>query len=249
MRPLTEILDVDAMPWEPLGPPGLYSKMLSRDPETGARTALQRMDPAHGYTPPTVAHHHNTYEELLVVKGYFSFDSKRWAKPLSYIFHPPHCVHGFKSTVPEESWFVSRVEHDLDFNFVHEPTDDDIYPVDGVPPARSITAIVEPLKECEAKPVQWAASERPVEWRELSVHPRTGEGTAMVRFPAEWSGKPADALPHEYLEMFVLDGEIEIDGLSMRKHFYTFRPRGTFPKVMTSRSGALVYVNFGARVG
>jgi hypothetical protein len=249
MRPLTEILDVDAMPWEPLGPPGLFSKMLNRDPETGARTALQRMDPTQGYTPPTIAHHHHTYEELLVIKGYFSFDAKRWAKPLSYIFHPPHCVHGFKSTVPEESWFVSRVEHDLDFNFIPEPTHDDIYPVNGTPPERSITALVEPLNERGAKPLLWAGGETPVEWCELSVHPQTGEGSALVRFPAGWSGKPADTLRQEYLEMFVLEGDLDIDGKTMRKHFYTFRPSGTFPKSLTSRDGALVYVNFGARAG
>ncbi len=247
MRPLTEILDVDAMPWQPLGPPGLYSKLLNRDPESGARTALQRMDPADGYTAPEVAHYHSTYEELLGVKGNFSFDSRRWIKPLSYLFHPPHCVHGFKSTVPEESWFLSRVEHDLDFSFVPEPAADDIYPVDGVSPARRVVAFVDPLNDPGMTPVQWAGGERAVEWCELSIHPRTREGTAFVRFPGGWSGNPADTLPNDYLEMFVFDGELELDGQSMRKHFYTFRPRGTFPKVMTSRSGALVYVNFGAR--
>src|SRR4051812_44016323 len=107
MRPLVTALDVDAMAWKPLGPPGLHSKLLSRDQETGARTALQRLNPAEGYVAPTIAHYHHTYEEILGVHGLFSFDSKRWITPTSYVFHPPKTVHGFKSNVPRESWFLS----------------------------------------------------------------------------------------------------------------------------------------------
>ena len=74
MRPKIVGLDVDAMEWAPLGPPGLFSKLLSRDPDTGARTALQRMDPGLGYQAPTIAHFHTTYEEILGIAGRFTFD-------------------------------------------------------------------------------------------------------------------------------------------------------------------------------
>lgn len=246
MRPLTEILDVDAMQWQPLGSsPGLYSKLLNRDPETGARTALQRMVPADGYKSPAVAHYHHTYEEIIGIKGCFSFDSKRWIRPLSYVFHPPLSVHGFKSSVPEESWFLSRVEHDLDFNFVEAPTHDDIYPVNGAPPARAIVALSDPLTERGTTSVHWADSATPVEWCDLSKHPHTGEGSALVRLPAAWSANAAEALQHKYLEIFVIEGSLELDGKGMRRHFYTYRPEGTFPERMSSAEGALIYVNFG----
>ncbi len=245
MRPLTEILDVDALEWQPLGPPGLYSKMLNRDPESGARTALQRMVPADGYQAPSVAHYHTTYEEIIGIKGRFTFDSKRWIQPLSYVFHPPLCVHGFKSVVPEESWFLSRVEHDLDFTFVEQPANSDIYPVNGVQPTRGIQALVDPFAERGASPVKWADSEVPVEWCALSAHPKTGEGSALVRIPSGWRANVAGAVQHKYLEIFVLEGALEVDGASMRRHFYTYRPEGTLPRVISSAAGALIYMNFG----
>lgn len=80
-------MDVATLPWVPLGPPGLHSRLLSRDPETGARTALQCMRPQEGYVAPPVAHFHRTYEELLVVHGRFTFDSVHWLQPRSYCFH------------------------------------------------------------------------------------------------------------------------------------------------------------------
>jgi hypothetical protein len=69
---------MEAMEWKPLGPVGLSSNLLSRDPETGARTALQRLNPDEGYQPPTIAHFHTTYEEILGVRGWFSFDQRTW---------------------------------------------------------------------------------------------------------------------------------------------------------------------------
>ena len=66
MRPHIPHLDTTAMDWAtPI--PGLYSKVLSVDPETGARTALQRLVPSEGYKAPTVAHYHHSAEEILVL--------------------------------------------------------------------------------------------------------------------------------------------------------------------------------------
>lgn len=245
MRPLIENLDVNAMDWQPLGPPGLYSKPLSRDAETGARTALQRMVPADGYKSPTVAHYHHTYEEIIGISGLFSFDSKRWIRPLSYVFHPALTVHGFKSVVPEESLFLSRVGRDLDFNFIETPREDDIYPVDGTPAVREARAYADPLVEPGFQPAQWGRSEVPAERCMLSTHPRTGEGSAFVRVPAGWRADIAGVVEGEYLEWFVLEGDLRVDEHHMGRHFYSFRPKGTFPDVMSSEGGALLYVNFG----
>lgn len=244
MRPLIECLDVNAMDWQPLGPAGLYSKLLSRDPETGARTALQRMVPADGYEAPTVAHYHHTYEEIIGVHGLFTFDSKRWIRPYSYVFHPPRTVHGFKSQVPEESWFLSRVGRDLDVNYEENPTADDIYPLDGVPYVRAAQAFADPASEPGFRPMQWGASDQPVECCMLSVHPETGEGTAFIRVPAGWRSE----IVHDgdYLEWFVMEGDLRADDHEMKRFFYSFRPKGTAPKVMSSQGGAVLYVNFGA---
>ena len=103
MREPVPFLDTKAMDWTQSGLPGIYSILLSRDPETGERKALNRLVPADGMKPPGAAHYHHTTEELLIVKGRMSFDGKVWLTPQSYCFHPPETVHGIKSAVPEES--------------------------------------------------------------------------------------------------------------------------------------------------
>jgi hypothetical protein len=93
-------LDTNKMEWVDLeGRPGLWTKMLASDPETGARTALQCIDPGRGYKPPTRPHYHSAEEEIILVKGSFTFNGRDWLNRLSYCFHPPRTVHGFESDV------------------------------------------------------------------------------------------------------------------------------------------------------
>ena len=249
MRPLITALDVDAMEWKALGPPGLHSKLLSRDQETGARTALQRMVPSEGYVAPKVAHYHHTYEELLGVYGRFTFDGTRWVVPQAYLFHPPLTVHGFQSNVPEESWFLSRVGRDLDVNLVPEPTGNDIYPIDGVAPPRAAAAMGDPPAERGWTPYTWGTAATPVSWCALSVDPASGEGTAFLRVPKDWSTTLPVQVNDTYLELFVLDGALEIDGVAYGRHFYGFVPPGRAPKKLASVAGGTAYVNFGGPTG
>jgi len=242
MRPRIEGLDVETVEWKPLGPPGLYSRLLSRDPETGARTALQRLCPQDAYEAPKVAHFHTTYEEILGVAGLFTFDSRTWIRPGSYVFHPPLTVHGFKSAVKEESWFLSRVGRDLDVNLVHEPREQDLYVVEGPTPLRAPAACGEPLKAiaAERRPLLGAEAE----WRLLSRDPATGEGSALVKVPPGWRSAPA-SLP-VYLEMFTLEGGLSVDGAAPPAgHGYSFYPPGSPISALTAPGEALIYVNFG----
>ena len=249
MRPLITALDVEAMAWQPLGPPGLHSKLLSRDQETGARTALQRMVPAEGYEAPKIAHYHHTYEELLGVHGRFTFDGRSWVTPTAYLFHPPRTVHGFKSNVPEESWFLSRVGRDLDVNLVPEPKADDLYPIDGTPPPRHAVAIADPVNDRGWSAQYWGSSSATLLVCALSADPASGEGSAFLRAVKGWSTTLPVEVNRTYLEIFVLDGELEIDGALYRRHFYGFYPPGQAPKTLASGSGGTAYVNFGAPLG
>lgn len=242
MRPRIEGLDVASVEWKSLGPPGLYSRLLSRDPETGARTALQKLCPQDDYEAPTVAHFHTTYEEILGVGGLFTFDSRTWIRPGSYVFHPPRTVHGFKSAVKEESWFLSRVGRDLDVNLVHEPRQQDLYVTEGPTPARAPVACGAPLDAigAEARPLLGAEAE----WRLLSRDPATGEGSALVRLPAGWRSSTA-SLP-VYLEMFTLDGGLSVDGAAPAVgHGYSCYPPGETISSLAAPGETLVYVNFG----
>jgi hypothetical protein len=242
VRPRIVGLDVDAMEWAPLGPPGLYSKLLSRDPETGARTALQRMDPADGYQAPKVAHFHTTYEEILGIDGRFSFDSRLWVVPGSYVFHPPRTVHGFKSAVPQESLFLSRIGRDLDVNLVHEPAGDDLYVIEGLPPPRVPVAYAD-----AAAALGWGEATllgQPVASCILSEDPDTGEGSALVEVPEGWSSDNQSR--KDYLELFVLSGGLAMGDVSARdgRAYSFFPPEDEIPAVRATKPTRL-YVNFG----
>jgi hypothetical protein len=53
-----------------------------------------------------------------------SFDRRVWLHRGSYVYHPAETVHGFRSTVPVETQYLSRIGRDLDFNYVDQPLDD-----------------------------------------------------------------------------------------------------------------------------
>jgi hypothetical protein len=246
MRPRIEALDVDAMEWKPLGPPGLYSRLLSRDPDTGARTALQRLCMAENYEPPKTAHFHTTYEEILGVSGLFSFDSRLWVRPGSYVFHPPRTVHGFKSAIQQESTFLSRVGRDLDFNLIHEPEHDDLYVVEGDAPPRVPVAYADAVAQVGARAGMLLGGAGEVTL--LSQDPVTGEGSALVRLADGWRG--AETVLPTYLELFVVEGGLGIgEAPAAPRRDYFFYPPGDAIPALAARAGTLLYVNFGADLG
>jgi hypothetical protein len=239
MREPVPFLDTNAMPWAKPGPPGIYSKLLSRDPETGERTALNRLMPEEGMNPPGAAHYHHTTEELLIVKGRMSFDSQVWLTPKSYCFHPPETVHGFKSAVPEESWFLSRVGQELDFNFVDEPVQLSPYYVCATPPVRGVAYHAEPTKEV------WERVDHATRCV-LSLDPVSGEGSVLLEIKPGWSSGAVDEPLQRCEEMYVLEGELGCsDGQVYRAGCYSFEPPGTSRRALTCNSSALIYFTVG----
>lgn len=246
MRPRIENLDVAALEWAPLGPDGLYSKLLSFDPDTGARTALQRMNPQDGYSPPQIAHFHTTYEEILGVHGCFSFDQRTWVRPNSYVFHPPRTVHGFASAVPEDSWFLSRVGRKLDVNLVEAPTEQDLYVIHGEPPARLPCAMGDPMLALGFTPKNLADATAPVQWCALSSDPFNKEGSALVRIPDGWRFE-SRGLDH-YLEIFTIEGSILHESHPVRSSgpmIYHFYPPHQPVGPLVACGETLAYLNFG----
>ena len=246
MRNHIHCLDTNTMPWEQGEMVGLRTKLLSHDPETGARTALQCITPDEGYNAPSVAHYHPGNEELFVLKGEFSFNQQDWLHRKSYCFHPAGTVHGFKSTVNEESWFLSRVEADLEFGFVENPEKLEPYPLDGKSPKRPVRIVLDPEQD-EEWDVELGPDGKPVlERLILSKHPDTGEGAMLVRFLPGWVSPHGPRYHSHYKEAFVLEGELlGDDGTVWTEGCYTYMPAGTVEVSKRSPKGALVYVNFG----
>ncbi|MSO65158.1 MAG: DUF4437 domain-containing protein [Alphaproteobacteria bacterium] len=249
MRPHIPLLDTTKMAWEPRDSmKGLFSKKLSFDPATGARTALQCIDPARGYAPPDRPHYHHMDEELLVLKGDMSFDSKNWLGPMARCFHPALTVHGFKSAVRVESWFISRVSKELDFNFYEPATGDWPFSLAKTAPARPVCVFAD-SRQGAWEEVKDAGSKPLLSRRLLSRHPVTGEGSMLVRFAPGWVSPHESHFHSVYEEVFILEGEIEMaDGGRHTAGCYTFKPPGTLQARAGSPLGALAYINFGGKM-
>jgi len=248
MKEAVRLVDTRDLSWEPLGAPGLFTKRLARDPQTGERTALQRAVPDLGQRPPGRAHFHSTYEEILVMRGSMSFDSVQWLQPHGYLYHPPRTVHGFRSALRGETWFLSRVGHDLDFTFVPEPSQTSPYYVGEAAPERGWTYVPDPDSETWPPQAEAVGPFVGAAVRVLSVHPTTGEGSMLVRLPAGWRGRAEAFASRAYLEMFLLDGHLELaDGTRIESGGYTFRPAVLEGAPVASDAGAVAYVNLGAR--
>ena len=248
MRAHVPFLDVYAMEWTPGYRPGLYSKLLSSDPSTGARTALQCIDLDRGYIVPTDAHFHNMDEEIFVVKGCFSFDSQTYLKPGGYCYHPSRTVHGFRSDLKEESWFISRVNTELDFNYEAEPKQLSPYSLDGVDPERPVSVVAEPAAR-EWEEVRDESGKLVMRRLVLSQHPRTGEGAMLVELAPGWTSPHGDHTHKVYVEAFVTKGELLTeDGRVWTEGCYAFKPPGTVHSRASSQKGATLYVCIGGHL-
>ncbi len=247
MKQHVPYLDTAAMPWSDGEFPGLFTKMLSANEATGARTALQCIDPARGYKPPTVAHYHpDMDEELFMLKGRMSFDSEHWLGASSYCFHPGNTVHGFKSSVTEESWFLSRISKPLEFGFVEEPKILEPYPLKGQQAERGICIIADPMHQAGWVEERNDAGEVVARRLQMSRHPKTGEGAMLVEFTPAWRAKHGRHFHSFYKESYVYRGAMTMsDGQVFKAGAYSFIPPHTLQEAVVSSEGALVYITFG----
>jgi glyoxylate utilization-related uncharacterized protein len=238
------LVDTEAMPWERLSERvGLFTKRLLEDPATGARTYLQRLVPSEGAMPPQVAHYHQTFEELFVVRGRMSFDSEQWLTPYSYCWHPPGTVHGFKSSVPEETWFISRVGEPLQFSFIENPPQKKPYALDGNPPPRACAYHAVAQEADGWEPVVNSMDEVTSSRFALSVDPATGAGSVLMKYNPGWVSTETDAYTAMGEEIFVLEGALECDdGRVLKAGCYAATPANWPRRRWRSSKGALAYV-------
>lgn len=119
MRPVVPLSNLDALPWQPLGSPGLLVRELSRDPESGSRTAILRSAPRAAVEHK--AQYHLGDEEFYCLEGEFTFDGVRWFGPGSYVHFPPRTVHGASVHVPVGYLLYLRTTGDATAHRVETP--------------------------------------------------------------------------------------------------------------------------------
>jgi len=156
-------------------------------------------------------------------------------------------VHGFRSALRGETWFLSRVGHDLDFTFVPDPPQTSPYYVGESVPARGWTYVPDPAAETWPAQAGEDGAFPGATLRTLSVDPSSGEGAMLVRLPPLWRGQPEAFAARRYLEMFLLEGSLQLaDGTHLESGGYTHRVAVLEGAPVASDVGAVVYVTLGA---
>jgi hypothetical protein len=91
-KPELEFFPTDNIPWKPLpgGPPGVWEKILTSDPERLFVTRLLKCDPGVTGTETFV---HDFWEEVLIVEG-SHWDGNQHFKKGMYACRPPGMKHG-----------------------------------------------------------------------------------------------------------------------------------------------------------
>lgn len=87
-----------------------------------------------------------------------------------------------------------------------------------------------------------------VEAKCLSRDTKSGAATFLTRYPAGWS-RAASYYLSATEELFVLDGELEINGAVYGTHCYANLPRGYSRRTSSSKTGAIVITYFDGAAG
>lgn len=236
---LTVIPDVALIPWRPIVA-GLHARSLHVDPATGARVALIRMAPDEGYSAPQVAHYHETYEEIVGLRGRFTFDSETWLEQGGYVLHPAGTVHGFASQVVADTVTLSRVGPGHKAILVPEPAHRTMYAAPGFAPTRKAAAMAQPL--ATVPPTLGRLLGAPADWHILAEMGEGLGGAAFVALPAHWRA-PGGVLDTD-MEIFVLTGILEIAGepVGGPDGGFARAPRGTRWPALSTAEPCLLFV-------
>lgn len=244
LRNHIEHIDTNTLQWQEADP-GVYTKSVNFHQDSGARTVLLKLVPEEGFDPPSQKHYHSLSEELLVLDGLMTFDHQTWLDGISYIYHPPFMIHGFKSATPRTTTLLARGVGALDFNFPDPSEVDTGRPADGSTPTRELLYLNN-INGQKWSPIYDDTCQKIGETLSLGTDSKTGEGACFERYYPGWtSAAIAGGLPI-YDEVYVLEGDITSGGNRVwRKDHYWYRAPETPIPALQSQSGALVFRCFG----
>jgi len=246
MRQHIPHLDTSSVPWNSPRP-GTSAKLLSINEDKPGSTVLLCLDPATGYEDQPSPHYHEGLEELLVLSGRMSFDSRMWLHRGGYVFHPPQYVHGFESRVAERTIMLARTEGAFESHFIsrEEVIDDYPYFIGDTPSSQALAMVPSP----------WAFPFKPIKTAEGKIRQFTysqDDTTSTVTELREFAegaqeiepGPVADGMVEE---IFILSGElVDATGQVFKEGDFACFPAGTQRAALTAvKRSSVVRLVFG----
>ncbi len=208
--------------WEKLGTHGLRRKVLGRVGDTGYITSI--VDIPRGWRGGGIAHYHYAFEEVYMWSGSVTVGGKHYWHAGDYFYRPALVVHGHDERSEEGALAIIRSDGPLELLLVHEPTEDDVYPLQPLTDPRGH------IKHITVASLAARVSEQfPASWRikPLSANPESGACTYAVEVPAGWTrGSEPLAGRDTSWEALVIEGSITGQGLSFEASDYTKGPAG-----------------------
>ena len=243
MRKHIPYLKTSSMPWTSPRP-GTSAKLLSVNEDKPAATVLLCFDPEGGYEDQPSPHYHEGLEELLILDGKLSFDSKTWLHRGGYVYHPPFYVHGFASRVATRTTLLARSEGPIETKFISKDSAEDTYPyqLSDTVSAGALNIVPSP----------WAFRFEPVEAEAgdilqytYSMQEDTGAITQLREFAPHVKERAPGMVPNGMAEeIFVLSGELTDEtGQVFRDGDFACFPAGMSRSALTARERSEVLVS------
>lgn len=233
-------LDTSSVPWNSPRP-GTSAKLLSLNESKPGSTVLLCLDPENGYEDQPSPHYHEGLEELLILSGLLSFDSRTWLHRGGYVFHPPQFVHGFKSRVAERTIMLARTEGSFESHFIPREEALDTYPyfIGDKPTSRPLAMVASP----------WAFPFEPIESAagkiKLYTYSKDTSTSAVTELREYSEGAqehpPAPVEAGMVEEIFVLSGELtNANGQVFKEGDFACFPAGTQRPAFTANTASSI---------
>ena len=232
-------MNIETLPWEPLGENELRRKILNQD--TGTGTVIQYVHIPPNWKGGDVAHYHSCFEEVLIIEGDVTLNGRYDLVDGSYLYRPGHIVHGHHESAKEGCLCIIRMGGDLDFNLVHEPESDDEYPLEPITDGRGH------VLHLRTNTMDWQEQDDEgsrYRVKLLSTDPETGAYTALLALDAGWGGRLSTESEFSR-EWLMLSGSWQReDGAVFGPNTYYYSPAGSDHAAVTASDEGCVVLTW-----
>lgn len=236
-EPLTRVRPSE-MEWEPLGTHGITRKKLGGIDEIQFATSLVNIPV--GWHGGGIAHFHNAFEEVFMLKGSVTVGGTHYWQAGDYFFRPGQVVHGHDERAEEGAVALIRADGPLSLQLVHEPAEPDEYKLPEYQDGRGH------LYSLKVADVDWVVDPSfPADWRirPLSDNKVNSARTIMVKVPAGWVRDESAATSRPVTwEACVLSGSLTGEKAEFEVGDYSSGPEGTEVFGMTSSAEGAEFI-------